>query len=84
MGLKEVYYLPDPYLASPSMVFNGGIAGSGNEFSSISGAAMAMGILAEKHIIDHVVAKKVAMCCPDNGHQSLKWRKERDLCIPIC
>jgi C_GCAxxG_C_C family probable redox protein len=60
MVLKEAYGLPDPADSSPAMALNGGIAYSGSLCGAISGAALAMGMLAERRMPDHKEAKRTA------------------------
>jgi C_GCAxxG_C_C family probable redox protein len=58
--LKAAFGLPDPDDAGAAMALNGGIAYSGGTCGAVSGAALAVGILAERRIADHQVAKRVA------------------------
>jgi len=58
--LKNVYELPDAEDTSAAMVLNGGIAYSGGMCGAISGAAMAVGQLAERRLGDHNAAKRFA------------------------
>jgi C_GCAxxG_C_C family probable redox protein len=58
--LKGVYGLDDPMDASAAMALNGGIAYSGGACGAITGAALAVGMLAERRIENHRVAKIVA------------------------
>jgi C_GCAxxG_C_C family probable redox protein len=58
--LKEAYGLPDSADSSAAMALNGGIAHSGGTCSAISGAAMAVGLLAARRIPDHLAAKRAA------------------------
>ena len=60
MSLKFAYDLPEPDASASAMVLNGGIAYSGSMCGAISGAAMALGMLAEKRISDHNQAKRTA------------------------
>ena len=60
MTLKDVYGLEHPGDASAAVAFNGGIAYSGGPCGAITGAAMAVGMLAEQRIADHRRAKTVA------------------------
>jgi C_GCAxxG_C_C family probable redox protein len=60
LTLKDVYGLEHPGDASAAMAFNGGIAYSGGPCGAITGAAMAVGMLAEQRISDHRRAKAVA------------------------
>ena len=58
--LKAAFGLPDSADSSPAMVLNGGIAYSGGMCGAITGAALALGILAERRIPDHRLAKQAA------------------------
>lgn len=58
--LKEAYGLPESGDSSAAMALNGGVAYSGGICGAISGAAMAVGLLAERRIADHQVAKRAA------------------------
>jgi C_GCAxxG_C_C family probable redox protein len=60
MVLKEAFGLPDPGDSSVAMVLNGGVAYSGGICGALSGAAMAVGMLAEQRIADHKQAKRTA------------------------
>jgi len=60
MVLKEAFDLPDPGDSSAAMALNGGVAYSGGICGAISGAAMAVGMLAERRIADHKEAKRTA------------------------
>ena len=60
VALQKVYGLPDAEDSSSAMVLNGGVAYSGGMCGAISGAAMAVGRLAEQRIEDHKVAKRTA------------------------
>jgi C_GCAxxG_C_C family probable redox protein len=60
MTLKGTYGLDDPTDSSAAMAFNGGIAYSGGPCGAITGAALAVGMLAEQRIDDHKEAKLVA------------------------
>jgi len=60
MVLKDAYGLPDPGDSSAAMALNGGIAYFGGVCGAITGAAMAVGILAERRISDHKEAKRTA------------------------
>ena len=51
-----------PLDAAAAMALNGGVAYSGGVCGAISGAALAVGILAERRIDDHRGAKRVARC----------------------
>ena len=58
--LCEVYGVGDATDSSPAMALNGGIAYSGGPCGAITGAALALGILAGRRIDDHRTAKRVA------------------------
>ena len=58
--LKVAYGLDDPLDASAAMALNGGIAYSGGACGAITGAALAVGMLAERRIGNHRAAKRVA------------------------
>ena len=58
--LKGAYGLDDPVDAGAAMALNGGIAYSGGTCGAITGAALAVGMLAERRIDDHGAAKRVA------------------------
>ena len=58
--LKGAYGLDDPMDAYAAMALNGGVAYSGGACGAITGAALAVGMLAERRIDDHRVAKQVA------------------------
>lgn len=60
MTLKGVYGLEDATDASAAMAFNGGIAYSGGPCGALTGAAMAVGMLAEQRLQDHRRAKVVS------------------------
>lgn len=60
MVLQQAFRLPRAIDASPAMALNGGIAWSGGPCGAITGAAMAVGRLARRHIADHREAKAVA------------------------
>lgn len=60
MVLKEAYGLPEASDSSPAMALNGGIAYSGGTCGALTGAALAMGMLAERRIRDHKAAKLAA------------------------
>jgi C_GCAxxG_C_C family probable redox protein len=60
MVLKEAYGLPDSADSSPAMALNGGVAHRGGLCGAISGAALAIGMLAERRIQDHKEAKRAA------------------------
>ena len=60
VALKSVFDLPRPSDSSSAMAFNGGIAWTGGPCGAITGAALAIGMLAERRIPDHARAKRVA------------------------
>jgi C_GCAxxG_C_C family probable redox protein len=60
MTLKTAYGLEDPMDPSAAIALNGGVAWSGAMCGSLTGAALAVGLLAERRIADHGRAKLVA------------------------
>jgi len=50
----------DPMDSAAAVALNGGVAYSGGLCGAITGAALAVGMLAERRIADHVAAKRVA------------------------
>lgn len=60
IALKTAFGLPDPGDSAPAMAFNGGIAWTGGPCGAITGAAMAIGILAASRITDGSHAKRLA------------------------
>jgi C_GCAxxG_C_C family probable redox protein len=58
--LQEVFGLPNATDSSPAMVLNGGVAWRGGICGAISGAAMAVGRLAEQRVVGHKDAKQTA------------------------
>jgi C_GCAxxG_C_C family probable redox protein len=58
--LKAAYGLEDPTDASPAMALNGGVAYAGEVCGAVTGAAIAVGMLAERRTGDHATAKPVA------------------------
>lgn len=60
MVLKTAYGLADPMDPSPAIALNGGVGWSGAMCGALTGAALAVGILAEARIADHDRAKLVA------------------------
>lgn len=58
--LKTAYGLPDPTDPSAAMALNGGIAYTGATCGAITGAALAVGMLADRRIDDHREAKRAA------------------------
>jgi C_GCAxxG_C_C family probable redox protein len=60
MVLKAAYGLDDPMDPAAAVALNGGVAYSGGLCGAITGAALAVGMLAERRIDDHAEAKRVA------------------------
>jgi C_GCAxxG_C_C family probable redox protein len=60
MVLKAAYDLDDPMDPTAAVALNGGVAYSGGLCGAITGAALAVGMLAGQRIADHVTAKRVA------------------------
>ncbi len=60
VALKSAFDLPEPRDSSAAMALNGGIAWTGGPCGAITGAALAIGMLAERRISDHARAKRVA------------------------
>ena len=60
VALQKIYGLDNAGDSSSAMALNGGVAYSGGVCGAISGAAMAVGRLAEKRIGDHKDAKRTA------------------------
>ncbi len=58
--LKEAYGLPDGADSSAAMALNGGVAYRGGVCGAITGAALAVGMLAGRRIADHREAKRFA------------------------
>jgi C_GCAxxG_C_C family probable redox protein len=58
--LKGAYGLEDPMDSAAAMALNGGIAYGGGACGAVTGAALAIGILAERRIEDHGQAKRAA------------------------
>lgn len=58
--LQEIFDLPNATDSSPAMVLNGGVAWRGRICGAISGAAMAVGRLAEQRVAGHKNAKRIA------------------------
>jgi C_GCAxxG_C_C family probable redox protein len=58
--LCEAYGVGDPADSSPAMALNGGVAYGGGPCGAITGAALAIGLLAGRRIEDHRTAKRVA------------------------
>ncbi len=58
--LKRAFGLPDVDDSSAAMALNGGVARGGGICGAISGAALAVGMLAGRRIDDHLQAKRVA------------------------
>ncbi|MGD0861258.1 MAG: C-GCAxxG-C-C family protein [Candidatus Limnocylindrales bacterium] len=60
MVLKEAFGLPDPLDPSAAMALNGGVAYSGGVCGAISGASLAVGLLAARRFRSHARAKRLA------------------------
>jgi len=60
IALQEQFDLPDPGDSSPAMALNGGLAYSGGACGAVTGAALAVGRLAEARLSDHRDAKRTA------------------------
>lgn len=60
VALKTAWGLDAPGDPSPAMAFNGGIAYSGGTCGAVTGAAIALGLLASRRIASHHEAKRVA------------------------
>ena len=60
VALQSIFGLPDPADSSAAIALNGGIAYSRGMCGAISGAALALGKLAESRMDDHRLAKKTA------------------------
>jgi hypothetical protein len=60
MVLKAAYRLDDPMDPAAAVALNGGVAYSGGLCGAITGAALAVGMLAAQRIDDHGLAKRVA------------------------
>lgn len=60
MVLKEAFGLPDPRDSSAAMALNGGVAYSGGVCGAISGASLAVGLLASRRFKSHAQAKHAA------------------------
>jgi len=58
--LKQVYGLDRPKDSAAAVALNGGIAYSGNVCGALTGAAMALGELAERRMENHGSAKRTA------------------------
>jgi C_GCAxxG_C_C family probable redox protein len=58
--LKAAFGLDDPADPSPAMALNGGVAYGGGTCGAVTGAALAVGMLAGRRITDHRQAKLVA------------------------
>jgi C_GCAxxG_C_C family probable redox protein len=58
--LKGAFGLDDPMDSAAAMALNGGVAYSGGVCGAVTGAALALGLLAQARIDDHARAKKVA------------------------
>ncbi|HEX5590722.1 MAG TPA: C-GCAxxG-C-C family protein [Candidatus Limnocylindrales bacterium] len=60
MVLKARYGLPDPADSAAAMALNGGLAYSGGPCGAVTGAALAIGLLAARRLPDHQEAKLMA------------------------
>jgi C_GCAxxG_C_C family probable redox protein len=60
IALKTAYGLDDPADSSAAMALNGGVASGGGPCGAVSGAALAVGLLAGRRIDDHRAAKSAA------------------------
>jgi C_GCAxxG_C_C family probable redox protein len=58
--LKAAFELDEPADPSPAMALNGGVAYGGGTCGAVTGAALAVGMLAGRRIVDHRQAKLVA------------------------
>jgi C_GCAxxG_C_C family probable redox protein len=58
--LKEAFGLPDPGDPSAAMALNGGVAYSGGICGALSGASLAVGLLASRRFETHSEAKREA------------------------
>lgn len=58
--LKEAFGLPEAADSSAAMALNGGIAYTGGTCGAVTGAALAVGMLAQRRIPDHRAAKRAA------------------------
>ncbi len=58
--LKDAFDLDDPTDSSAAMALNGGIAWTGGPCGAVTGAALAIGMLAGRRCADHARAKVVA------------------------
>ena len=58
--LKQAYGLPEASDPSAAMVLNGGLAYGGGTCGALTGAAMAVGLLAARGSADHADAKRAA------------------------
>jgi C_GCAxxG_C_C family probable redox protein len=66
IALQEHFGLPAASDSAPAMALNGGIAYSGGVCGAISGAALAVGRVAARHVEDHRRAKREARCLLQN------------------
>ena len=60
VALKTAYGLEEPGDSAAAMALNGGVAYGGGPCGAISGAALAVGMLAGRRVADHREAKRVA------------------------
>ncbi len=58
--LKAAYELRDPADSAAAMAFNGGIAWTGGSCGAVTGASLAIGMLADVRLADHGRAKLVS------------------------
>ena len=58
VALQELFSLSDADDSAPAMPLNGGVAYSGGACGAITGAALAVGRLAARHLPDHFEAKR--------------------------
>lgn len=58
--LKQAYHLPEPADSTMAMALNGGVGWWGNVCGAVSGAALAVGMLAGQRIAGHRRAKRIA------------------------
>jgi C_GCAxxG_C_C family probable redox protein len=91
LATKEAFGLGGDRDSSPAMALNGGIAYSGGTCGAITGAALALGMLADRRLGEHAAAKRAArdltmwlMDCFLRDHGSLNCRDliEMDLRAP--
>lgn len=78
--LKTIYRLPNPQDSSVAMALNGGVAYSGNICGAITGAALAVGELAQQRTGDHQKAKRVARAAIQRLQSEFIQRFSSDQC----